>query len=68
MQRSPNSDQTLDELVRVQSAIKASGDVLYDWDLASDELSWGGALDRLFGAAPHMITISGDTFHRLVNP
>lgn len=68
MQRSPNSDHTLAELVRVQSAIKASGDLLYDWDLASDELSWSGALDRLFGAAPHMIPSSGDTFHRLVNP
>ncbi|MBI3709422.1 MAG: GGDEF and EAL domain-containing protein [Proteobacteria bacterium] len=40
-----------DELVRLKSAIAASGDVVYDWDLVTNKITWSGPAGRLFGTA-----------------
>jgi len=43
------SDQ---DLVRVQAAVAASGDIAYDWDLRTDKIAWSGAshiLERMVG-------------------
>ena len=34
------------------TAIEAAGDILYDWDLATDSVQWAGAAGGLFGEAP----------------
>src|SRR3546814_10463737 len=40
------------ELARLEMAIRASGDVLYEWDLASDRLAFFGAVSTLFTGGP----------------
>src|SRR5262245_1574341 len=52
-------------LAWLEQAIDASGDILYEWDLASDAIAWAGRVEGLFaGAAPR----TGAAFRALVNP
>jgi PAS domain S-box-containing protein len=37
---------------RYEAAIKATGQVLYDWDSRSDEVIWGGQSEEVFGYSP----------------
>src|SRR3546814_9646316 len=39
-------------LARLEMAIRASGDVLYEWDLASDRLAFFGDVSTLFTGGP----------------
>ncbi len=68
MSRSAKREDNQTELARVLSAIEASGDVLYDWDLATDRLQWTGAVSRLFGDGPEACPRSGDEVHGRINP
>ncbi len=68
MERSPVNDQVAVELARLQAALEASGDVLYDWDLATDAFSWSGAPSGLFGAGQEDLPASGDALNGRVNP
>ncbi len=68
MLRSPNSDDDHSELLQLRGAIQASGDVVYDWDLANDELRWLGAADRLFGADGSDLPLTGDALLKRINP
>ena len=68
MQRSPRSTDDLALLARLRVAIESSGDVVYDWDLASDSLGWSGATAHLFGSAADNLPATGDVFHGRINP
>lgn len=56
------------ELERLRAALEASGDLAYDWDLATDDLSWVGRPTRLFGPQPDAVPGSGDVFNGRINP
>jgi diguanylate cyclase (GGDEF)-like protein len=56
------------ELARLQAAIEASGDVLYDWDLATDELNWSGASSGLFGGLSAHMPVTGEVLNGRINP
>lgn len=56
------------ELERLQAAITASGDVVYDWDLPSDEFTWLGRVTDAFQISGlHQIS-SGELFHQRIHP
>lgn len=50
------------------SALLASGDAAYVWDLSDDQMHWSGALLALFGAGEDTLHIRGEDFRRLVHP
>jgi diguanylate cyclase (GGDEF)-like protein len=49
----------------LKSAMKATGDVAYHWDLVGDRIAWVGASTDLFGPESPM---TGDAFNALINP
>lgn len=51
VQAEARRNDDVEELHRLRTAIGSSGDVVYTWDLASDQIVWLGATDRLFGSA-----------------
>jgi diguanylate cyclase (GGDEF)-like protein len=53
-----------EQLDRLQTALFASGDVVYDWDLIDDSVTWVGRTDALFGGAINVAT--GDAFSERV--
>jgi diguanylate cyclase (GGDEF)-like protein len=55
----------LAELERIRAAIVASGDVAYEWDLATDNLIWCGDAASLFGGN---VPATGEIYHGLINP
>ncbi len=68
MSRSVKREDSLTELARILSAIEASGDIVYEWDLATDRLQWTGPVSRLFGEGPQAYPRSGDEIHGRINP
>ena len=40
-----------EQLDRLQTALFAAGDVVYDWDLIDDAITWVGRTDALFGGS-----------------
>ena len=50
-----------EQLDRLQTALLASGDVVYDWDLIDDTITWVGRTDALFGDAIQVP--SGEAFN-----
>lgn len=57
------------ELARVNAAVRASGDVIYEWDLADDQIAWIGHSASLFGqnaADDHPPT--GEKLQQLIHP
>ncbi len=63
-------DKTVErqELDRLRSAIAASGDIIYDWDLTSDSVSWWGQVGDIFGMAGPAAIQSGADFENLIHP
>ncbi|MBD0332607.1 MAG: PAS domain-containing protein, partial [Chitinophagaceae bacterium] len=41
---------------RFKFASKATSDVIYDWDIVTDDLTWGENLPILFGYLPHQVS------------
>ena len=60
--------ESAQELARLRTAIMASGDVFYDWDLATDSLSWLGRAEALFALPEDDLPKSGDGFNSRINP
>jgi diguanylate cyclase (GGDEF)-like protein len=58
----------LSELARLRAAFAASGDILYDWDLAADTLVLTGDWAMLFGTREGEPPGSGEGFHARVSP
>ncbi len=61
-------EDRLGDLARLRSALEASGDVVYDWDLATDRMTWLGPVAELFGATRDTLPQSGEDFSNLINP
>ncbi len=68
MRQGDGQDAGFDELVRLRTVLEASGDVAYEWDLATDRVIWFGDLSCLFGAAGHSIPKTGDDFNTKISP
>lgn len=64
---SPKRDQR-GELERLRSAVAASGDLVYDWDLVSDAMTWSGQVARVFGVSGSAAAPTGSDLERLVHP
>jgi diguanylate cyclase (GGDEF)-like protein len=58
----------LAELERLRAAIEASGDIVYDWDLATDRIDWVGRPIEVFGAELTAVPRSGDRYSGRINP
>ncbi|MBX6323829.1 MAG: sensor domain-containing diguanylate cyclase, partial [Rhodospirillaceae bacterium] len=53
----------------IRDAVEASGDVLYEWDIASDRIWWAGRAADLFGSARSADALSsGTVFNGRINP
>ena len=37
------------ELALLRTAVAAAGDVVYEWDLRSDRITWSGRVAEIFG-------------------
>ncbi|GIK98919.1 MAG: GGDEF-domain containing protein [Alphaproteobacteria bacterium] len=48
-------------------AIEAAGDIVYEWDLASDQVTWIGRVADVFGGEA-MLPRTGDAFNARLNP
>ena len=68
MPRLHAQDHDLAVLARLQSAISASGDVVYDWDLASDIMQWSGSVASLFEGDRPRCPKTVDDFHTRISP
>ena len=69
MSERQNREQEMVELARVNAAVRASGDVIYEWDLADDQVSWIGHASSLFGqdgGDAHPLT--GEQLQQLIHP
>lgn len=56
------------DLARLRIALAASGDVVYDWNLADDVVTWDGPFAELFGREADAAISSGEAFNRCINP
>ncbi len=68
MLRSPDPDQGYSELLRIRAAIEASGDILYDWDMATDTLVLLGATEQVFGPDTATLPANGEDLNARINP
>jgi len=66
--RSSDREEGYSELVRIRAAIEASGDILYDWDLATDKLVLLGATDPVFGPDATGLPARGEDLNARINP
>ncbi|MEQ8355364.1 MAG: EAL domain-containing protein [Kiloniellaceae bacterium] len=66
--RSPDTKDCLQALVRLEAAICASGDVVYDWDLATDQITFTGDIYSLFGAQDAVVPSTGEEVQARINP
>ncbi|WP_120497839.1 bifunctional diguanylate cyclase/phosphodiesterase [Kiloniella sp. EL199] len=55
-------------LDQMTTALESSGDVVYEWDLATDSLMWLGRAASLFGLEDNFIPATGETYHNRINP
>lgn len=55
------------QLEWLHRAIEAAGDIVYEWDLASDGITWVGRFTEVFGDAT-MLPRSGEAFNARLNP
>ena len=68
MPRPIERDEAIGQLERLRAAVRASGDLLYDWDLATDRISWFGDAEALFGLSEDRLPQTGDALHSRINP
>src|SRR5215813_2437782 len=52
----------------LQRAVEAAGDLLYDWDLATDKITWIGSAAEIFGTADASGIATGESFVNRINP
>ena len=52
----------------MRAALTASGDVIYDWDMATDSLRWLGRAPDLFGLQNNQLPRTGESFTGRINP
>lgn len=66
--RQPASSEAADDLSRRRAALEASGDVFYEWDLASDRLTLAGRAAQLFPADPAALPVRGADLNAWIHP
>jgi diguanylate cyclase (GGDEF)-like protein len=52
----------------LQRAVEAAGDLLYDWDLATDKITWIGSASEIFGTDDASGIATGESFVNRINP
>src|SRR3546814_15447510 len=55
-------------LARLEMAIRASGDVPYEWDLASDRLAFFGDVSPIFTGGPLPVPAHGEARQARITP
>jgi diguanylate cyclase (GGDEF)-like protein len=55
------------ELARLHTILARSGDIVYDWDLASDQISWAGSVAQLFNGSVSP-PLTGETLNGHISP
>ena len=48
-------------------ALAASGDVVYEWDVARDAMRWAGPINDMFALDDAQVVMTGDLFHARIN-
>ncbi len=66
--RQTASSEVADGLSRRRAALEASGDVFYEWDLASDRLILAGRAAQLFPADPAALPSRGADLNAWIHP
>jgi diguanylate cyclase (GGDEF)-like protein len=66
--RTVDIENDLAELERLRTAIEASGDIAYDWDLATDKVIWIGRSVDVFGIGNAVAPQTGDRYSGRINP
>ena len=59
---------TGNQLDVLRAALKASGDVAYDWDLVADEIEWLDGAHLGFGFSTVEPVRTGEAYHGRINP
>jgi PAS domain S-box-containing protein len=68
------SDRKRDEITRIEwanrydAAIRASGQVLFDWNSRTNEITYAGDLERLLGYSMAQMGGGLETFRKLIHP
>ena len=68
------SDRKKEEIERIEwanrydAAIRASGQVLFDWNSLTGEITYAGDLERLFGRSLSQMSGGLDRFRKLIHP
>lgn len=62
------ADACRQALDRLASALRASGDVVYEWDLATDRLTFFGDVSALFAGAAEPVPATGEALQARINP
>jgi len=52
----------------LQRAVEAAGDLLYDWDLATDKITWIGSATEIFGIPDASGIATGESLVNRINP
>jgi diguanylate cyclase (GGDEF)-like protein len=52
----------------LQRAVEAAGDLLYDWDLATDKITWIGSATEIFGTDNASAIATGENLVNRINP
>ena len=63
-----SKDECSSELGRLRAAIRASGDVVYDWDLATDQIIFNGPAETLFETGGQQVPVSGEGLQLRISP
>ncbi|GAB4357699.1 MAG: bifunctional diguanylate cyclase/phosphodiesterase [Kiloniellaceae bacterium] len=58
----------LQALTRLETALRASGDVVYEWDLATDQIVFTGDVTTLFDAGAADAPKTGESLQARINP
>jgi diguanylate cyclase (GGDEF)-like protein len=51
-----------------RSILQSIGETVYDWNIQTDALSWGGSVSSLFGSIPKELLATGSAFARIIDP
>lgn len=64
----PSISEMARELGLLRAAMRASGDVVYEWNFADDTIVWRGSAAELFGVSSLSAIAKGDGFGRRIHP
>lgn len=56
-----------DQLGWLRRAVEAAGDIVYEWDLASDQINWVGRFTEVFGG-DQLLPRTGEAFNARLSP